>query len=438
MITTRLPNIVVTPPGPKAQAIIAADQRVTSTSLTRAYGLVALRGEGMMVEDPDGNQFLDFTAGVAVCTTGHCHPKVVRAIQDQCERLMHMISGDFFGGPIVEISERLAGMLPGENRVFLSNSGTEAVEAAIKLARYATRRPRFIAFIGAFHGRTMGALSLTNSKVTQREGFAPLLSEVTHVPFPNPYRPLWGDGSDIGTRCVDWIETLFKTTVPASEVAAIVVEPIQGEGGYLIPPPDFLPALRALCDEHGILLILDEVQSGMGRTGRMWACDHTGVVPDILCVAKGLASGLPIGATIAHTKLMNWPPGSHGNTFGGNPVACAAAVATLEVMEEEGLIANAARQGEMLLNRLHDVAGEHPNVGQIRGLGLMVAVEFVKDRKTKEPHPALRDRLVQGCFERGLLTLPAGPSALRFSPPLIVGDSDIEAAVGIFGEVVGG
>ena len=436
MIGTDMPRIVVKPPGPKARAIIEADARVTSPSLMRVYPLVAVRGEGMTIEDPDGNQYLDFTAGIAVCTTGHCHPKVVRAIQEQSERLLHMLAADFYGGPIVALSERLATLLPGENRVFLSNSGAETIEAALKLARYITRRPRFLAFLGGFHGRTMGALALTNSKVTQREGFAPLLSEVTHVPFPNPYRPFSGDGSDLTVRCIAWMESLFKTTVPASEVAAIVVEPVQGEGGYIVPPSDFLPALRALCDRHDILLIADEVQTGMGRTGRMWACDHSGVTPDILCVAKGLASGLPIGATLARADLMTWPRGAHANTFGGNPVACAAALATLEVIEEEDLIGNAARQGEALLSGLREAVGDHPRVGDLRGLGLMVGVEFVRDRATKEPDPEMHDRVVQGCFERGLLVLPAGESTVRFSPPLIVQEPDISTAVALFREVV--
>ncbi|HEY8519938.1 MAG TPA: acetyl ornithine aminotransferase family protein [Gammaproteobacteria bacterium] len=423
-----LPRLVTPLPGPKAQALIAADELHTSPSYTRVYPLVVERAEGAMVEDVDGNRFLDFTAGIAVCATGHCHPHVVRAIQQQAAKLLHMSGTDFYYAPLGELAARLARIVPGAGakRVFFTNSGAEAVEAAFKLARFHTGRKHMIAFFGGFHGRTMGALALTASKVGQRTGFAPLIPEVTHVEFPDPYR---GPNVD---ECLEQLENdVFRRIVAPHEVAAFVVEPIQGEGGYIVPQADFHPRLKALAERHGICYVVDEVQSGMGRTGRMLAIEHWGVEPDIVCLAKGLASGMPLGAIVAKAEIMDWPPGSHGSTFGGNPVSCAAALATLELLEQ-GLVANAARMGERLRTRLAALAERHALIGDVRGLGLMVGVELVRDRATKTPAVEERNRVVQKCFERGLLLLGCGESTVRFCPPLIVNEQQIDTAVELF------
>jgi 4-aminobutyrate aminotransferase len=403
-------------PGPKAAALIARDARAMSPSFTRAYPFVMERGEGCWVTDVDGNQFLDFTAGIAVVTTGHSHPKVVAAIEEQSRRFLHMSGTDFYYSSEIELAERLeARILPGTPaRVFFTNSGAEAIEGAMKLARFTTGRPSYIAFIGGFHGRTFGALSLTASKASQRRGFAPLLSSVFHAPYPAASRGITTDYS------LKRIEELFATVAPPESVAAVFVEPIQGEGGYLVPPADFLPRLRELTKKHGILLVADEVQSGMGRTGKLLAVEHTGVEPDIVCLAKGIASGLPLGAFIARAEQMSWPPGSHGSTFGGNPVACAAGLATLDLLED-GLMENAARVGPVLQDGLREIAASHPEVTDVRGVGLMVALEF----KTPE-HAA---QLVQKAFERGLLLLTAGSRAVRISPPLVLNSED--AATGL-------
>jgi 4-aminobutyrate aminotransferase len=387
-----------------------------SPSSTRAYPFVMERGEGCWVTDVDGNQFLDFTAGIAVVTTGHSHPKVVAAIEEQSRRFLHMSGTDFYYGSEIELAERLeARILPGTPaRVFFTNSGAEAIEGAMKLARFTTGRPSYIAFIGGFHGRTFGALSLTASKASQRRGFAPLLSSVFHAPYPAATRGITTDDS------LKRIEELFATVAPPESVAAVFVEPIQGEGGYIVPPADFLPRLRELTKKHGILLVADEVQSGMGRTGKLLAVEHTGVEPDIVCLAKGIASGLPLGAFIARAEHMSWPPGSHGSTFGGNPVACAAGLATLDLLED-GLMENAARVGPVLQDGLREIAASHPEVTDVRGLGLMVALEF------KTPEQAAQ--LVQKAFERGLLLLTAGSRAVRISPPLVLNSED--AATGL-------
>jgi 4-aminobutyrate aminotransferase len=387
-----------------------------SPSFTRAYPFVMERGEGCWVTDVDGNQFLDFTAGIAVVSTGHSHPKVVAAIEEQARRFLHMSGTDFYYRSEIELAERLeAKILPGTPaKVFFTNSGAEAIEGAMKLARFTTGRPSYIAFIGGFHGRTFGALSLTASKASQRRGFAPLLSSVFHAPYPAASRNITTDDS------LKRIEELFATVAPPESVAAVFVEPIQGEGGYLVPPDDFLPRLRELTKKHGILLVADEVQSGMGRTGKFLAIEHTGVDPDIVCLAKGIASGLPLGAFVARAEQMSWPPGSHGSTFGGNPVACAAALATLDLIEE-GLMDNAARVGAVLRDGLREIASGHQDVSDVRGLGLMVALEL----KT----PELANRLVQSAFERGLLLLTAGNRAVRISPPLVL--SEDEAATGL-------
>jgi 4-aminobutyrate aminotransferase len=423
--------------GPGAAALIAEDARYLSPSYTRAYPLAVARGEGMYVYDVDGRRYLDFTAGIAVVATGHCHPKVVEAIERQARTLIHMSGTDFYYGPQVELACRLARAAPGEGdrRVFFTNSGTEAIEAAIKLARYHTGRPRFLAFHGAFHGRTFGALSLSASKAVHARGFAPLLPQVSHVPYASCYHCAYNlTYPGCAVDCVDAIERLyFEKLIPPDEVAAIVVEPIQGEGGYLVPPAEFLPKLRALCDRHGILLVADEVQTGMGRTGRLFASEHAGVAPDIIAVAKGIASGLPLGAMIARSDLMTWGPGAHASTFGGNPVACAAALATLDLLEEGGLMENAAHVGEHLLGRLKAFTSTNRFVGDVRGVGLMVGLELVKNRTTREPAVRERDLVIQKAFERGLLLLGCGVSAIRFSPPLIVTKEQVDEAVAILG-----
>ncbi len=410
------PEIKTPLPGPKAAELIARDARAMSPSFTRSYPFVMDRGRGCWVTDVDGNRFLDFTAGIAVVTTGHSHPKVVAAIKEQADRFLHMSGTDFYYTSEIELAERLEDkILPGTPaRVFFTNSGAEAIEGAMKLARYATGRPSYIAFIGAFHGRTFGALSLTASKASQRRRFAPLLSQVFHAPFPTPARGITTDES------VARIEELFATVAPPESVAAVFVEPIQGEGGYLVPPDDFLPRLRELTARHGILLVADEVQSGMGRTGHLLAVEHWGIEPDIVCLAKGIASGLPLGAFIARAEQMSWPPGSHGSTFGGNPVACAAGLATLDLLED-GLMDNAARVGAVLQDGLREIAAGHKDITDVRGIGLMLAIEL----RT----PELAARLVQSAFERGLLLLTAGTRAVRISPPLVLNAE--EAATGL-------
>jgi len=410
-------------PGPRARAVIERDERVVSPSYTRCYPLVAERGEGALVEDVDGNRFLDFNAGIAVVATGHCHPRVVKAVQEQAARLMHMSGTDFYYEEMVALAEKLAEIAPGDmaRRVSFGNSGAEAIEGSIKLARWSTKRDKIIAFYGSFHGRTLGALSLTARKAVQRAGFGPLIPGVVHAPYPNCYRCPFGQKPEsCAVECVGFIEnTLLKTVAPPEETAAIVVEPVQGEGGYIVPPRIFFDELARVASQHGIMLIFDEVQSGMGRTGRMWAADHFDAVPDIIAVAKGIASGLPLGATVAHADLMTWPPGAHASTFGGNPVACAAALATIALLEEE-LISNAARMGAYLMDRMREWPHRFAQVGDVRGLGLMIGIELVRDRETREKAPQLRDRVVQMAFERGLLVLGAGDNSLRLCPPLVV------------------
>lgn len=390
---------------------------------------MAKRGSGAMVEDVDGNWFLDFAAGIATCSTGHCHPAVTAAIRHQAGELIHLSGTDFYYESMVDLAERLARSAPGDvpRRVYFGNSGTEANEAALKLARYHTGRDKFIAFFGGFHGRTLGSLSLTGSKVVQRRGFGPLLPGVFHVRYPYPFR---FDGSP--EECVDAtmaeIETLFRSVLPPDEVAGIVLEPIQGEGGYVVPPAGFFERLSDLARRNGILLIADEVQCGMGRTGRMWASDHFGFVPDILTSAKGIASGMPLSAMIARADLMTWPPGAHASTFGGNPVAVAAALATLDLLEDE-LIDNARAVGEWLLDRIRAWPERYPIVGEVRGMGLMIGVELIRDRSTRERAPDLRDRIEMMAFERGLLVLGAGPNSLRLCPPLVISRDQAQFAI---------
>jgi len=427
-----LPHLITPLPGPHAQAIIERDRNVLSPSYTRDYPLVVDRGEGAVIQDVDGNRFLDFNAGIAVASTGHCHPHVVKAIERQAARLIHMSGTDFYYENMVELAEKLAASAPGAvpRRVYFGNSGAEAIEAAMKLARYHTGRDKFIAFSGAFHGRTLGSLSLTGSKVVQRKGFGPLVPGVYHAQFPDPYRlPAGTTSEDHATNCVRAIEEqLFRTILPAEEVAAIVVEPIQGEGGYIIPPKIFLEELANLAKKYGTLLIFDEIQCGMGRTGKMWAADHFGVTPDIFTTAKGIASGLPLSAMIARADVMNWPPGAHASTFGGNPVAIAASLATIELLERE-LIVNSSRIGVHILDRLRDWPNRFQNVGDVRGLGLMIGIEMVRDQRTKERAPDLRDRLVSLAFERGLLILGAGRNVIRLCPPLMINRDQADFAV---------
>lgn len=440
MLRPSVPKIVTPLPGPNSRSLIEADERVTSPSYTRVYPLAVKRGYGAVIEDLDGNCFLDFTAGIAVCSTGHCHPRVVEAIQRQAEQLLHMSGTDFYYEPQKELAERLSRLIPTPegNRVFFTNSGAEAVEAAFKLARHHTKRKHVVAFYGAFHGRTMGALSLTGSKVTQRKDFGPLVPEVSHVEFPYCYRCELRP--DDGTCCDKTLhqieELLFHRTVAPTEIAAFIVEPIQGEGGYIVPPPDFHRKLHALAKQHGILYVVDEVQAGMGRTGKMLAIEHFGVEPDIVCLAKGIASGMPLGAIIARESIMNWPPGSHASTFGGNPVSCAAGLETIALLEEE-LMANAAERGTQLIDALGELMQRHASIGDVRGLGLMVGMEVVRDRTTRAAAPDLRDRIVQAAFEKGLLLLGCGESTVRFCPPLVVDQEQIETAVQIVDEVLG-
>jgi 4-aminobutyrate aminotransferase len=433
------PKIVVTPPGPKARAWNARDRKVVSQNLTPDYELVVDRASGMVVEDLDGNRYLDFAAGISTVSTGHCHPEVVRAVQQQAERLLHVCYTDFHYPAYIELCETLAQLAPmsGRKRVFLSNSGAEAVETSIKLARVRTGRQKIVAFYGAFHGRTLGTLTLTASKPVQRLGYGPLLPEVYHTHFSYCYRcPVNRKPDSCAVECLDLLgDTMFHHTVPPQEVAAVLVEPVQGEGGFIPPHPEFLPRLQALCREHGILLIADEVQSGIGRTGRMFACEHWGVAPDILTLAKGLGSGLPIGMVVARDEVMKWNDGGHGSTFGGNPLSCQAALATLRLLRG-GLIENAGRVGTALLAKLRGLAERHPLVGDVRGIGLMIGLEIVKDRATREPARAEREHIVRRAFERGLLTLPCGKSTIRLSPPLICSDSDADKAVAILDEVL--
>ena len=419
----QMPSIHTALPGPRAQAIMERDARVVSPSYTRCYPLVCARGQGAVIEDVDGNRFLDFNAGIAVVSTGHCHPRVVDAIQRQAARLIHMSGTDFFYEEMVALAEKLAEIAPGNvaRRVSFGNSGAEAIEGSIKLARYATGRDKILAFYGSFHGRTMGALSLTSRKAVQREGFGPLVPGVVHAPYPYCYRCPYGKEPDTcAVECVKFIEeTLLRTVAPAKEVAAIAVEPVQGEGGYIVPPKKFFDELERVAEQNGILLIFDEVQSGMGRTGKMWASEHFDAVPDILAIAKGIASGMPLGATVARADLMTWPPGAHASTFGGNPVCAAAALTTIALLQEE-LVANAATMGAHLMDGMRDWPARFPVVGEVRGLGLMIGIELVRDQRTREKAPRLRDQLQQMAFERGLLVLGAGDNTIRLCPPLVV------------------
>lgn len=435
----KYPDIKTSLPGPKAKAIIDLDSKHVSSSYTRDYPLVAHRARGALVEDPDGNVFLDFAAGIAVNSTGHCHPRVVAAIKRQASALLHMSGTDFYYGPQAELASVLAELAPGKStkKVFMGNSGAEAIEAAMKLARYHTQRSRYLAFLGAFHGRTFGALSLTASKVIQKRSYAPLVPGVTHVPYAYCYRCPYGKQVEsCNVECVGFIrDILFTKTVPPEEVAAIFVEPIQGEGGYVVPPAKFHKQLKKLADEYGILFVADEVQSGMGRTGKMFAIEHFGVVPDIIALAKGIASGLPLGVIIAPARIMRWEPGAHASTFGGNPVSCAAAIETIRLITTN-LQANAATTGEYILGKLREMQRSHALIGDVRGKGLMIGVELVKDRETKERAKKERHDVVMGCFRRGLLVLGCGDNSIRFCPPLVITRAHADVALAIFEEAL--
>ena len=433
------PVIKTSLPGPKASKLIGVDKTYVSPSYTRTYPLVVDQGQGLWVRDVDGNEFLDFTAGIAVCSTGHCHPKVVESIKKQADRLLHMSGTDFYYRPQIALAEKLATLVSdGEgHKVYFGNSGAEAVEAAFKLARWHTRRELNLAFYGAFHGRTMGALSLTASKTIQKKHYYPLVPGITHIPYPYCYRCAYNlCYPECGVGCVQWVEdTLFRSALPPEEVAAIFVEPIQGEGGYIVPPPEFHKALHKLAEKYGILYVADEVQSGMGRTGKMFAMEHFDVKPDIVALAKGIASGLPLGAILARGKIMDWEEGSHASTFGGNPVSCEAAMATIELLEES-LVTNAAIQGKYLMDGLQRLQNVYECMGDIRGKGLMVGVELVKNRETKERASDWRQEIISRAFEKGLLLLGCGENTIRFCPALTVSSEEIDVCLSIFDETV--
>jgi 4-aminobutyrate aminotransferase len=437
------PEIKTALPGPKGQEIVAADAQYVNPSYPRPdWELVVERAQGVWVEDVDGNIFLDCNAGVAVCATGHCHPEVVRAIQDQAAQLIHMCGTDYYYRHMPELARKLDEIVPvpSPTRTHFANSGTEAVETALKLAIHATGREKFIAFFNSFHGRTIGSLSLTSSKVAQRNGFKRQALDVVHVPYPNVFRhPFTGEQSDAATvsrACLEWIEQrLFKTTTPPEEVAGLVVECVQGEGGYVPAPKEFLQGLRRICDEHGIMLIVDEVQSGMGRTGKMFASEHYDLKPDIVTIAKGLGSGMPIGACVARADLMNWKRGAHASTFGGNPVCIAAALKTIELLERE-LVKNSAEVGAYLQDGLRKLMQKHDCIGDVRGMGMMIGVEFVEDKASMKPAPEKRDRVERGCYERGLIILGAGTNTIRWSPPLILTRENVDVALEIFDEAI--
>jgi 4-aminobutyrate aminotransferase len=440
MTTTIIgPQIKTALPGPKAKAIIDRDGSVVSPSYTRCYPLVMERGFGAMVEDVDGNIFLDCAAGIAVNATGHSHPEVVKAVTEQANRFLHMSGTDFYYEPQVRLAEDLAALAPidGGVRSFFGNSGTEAIEACVKLARYSTKRDNIIAFLGGFHGRTLGSLSLTASKAIQRRGFGPMMPGVYHAPYPDCYRcPVGLDSTNCAAECLDYLEhQIFVHLVSPDEVAAVVVEPIQGEGGYVVPPDQFIQRLREITKANGILLVADEVQSGMGRTGKMFAVEHAGVRPDMIAIAKGIASGLPLGVAAARKDLMAWPPGAHASTFGGNPVSCAAAIVTLRLLKER-LMANAADVGTHLMAGLKALMPKRRLIGEVRGRGLMIGVELVRNRQTKERAPEERDAVVSAAFRRGLLLLGAGKNAVRFSPPLVLTREQADTAIRIFDEAL--
>ena len=425
--------------GPIGRSIIERDTASLSPSYTREYALVVDHAEGSEVWDVDGLRYIDFMAGIAVLNVGHRHPAVVEAVRRQVDKFWHICLADFYYPQAVELAEKMQAIAPmPDTQVYFGNSGTEAVEAAVKLAMYKTERPKFIGFMGAFHGRTLGSLAFTASKTVQRAGYQSGI-KVFHVPYPDPYRPVlrYQDGESYGDVVIDYLENeLFRTMLSPHDVAGVLVEPIQGEGGYVIPAPNFFPRLREICDKYGILLIVDEIQSGVGRTGKWWAIEHETVEPDIVCFAKGIGSGLPIGGIVARQELMVWGPGSHGSTFGGNPVAAVAALATLEVIEKEGLIALAEETGGIIMDALAELQMRHPCIGNIRGRGLMIGIEFVKDRESKERAVALRNAIVQKGFQKGLLLIPCGSNSIRMTPPLNIARDLVDEGLQIFAEAL--
>ncbi|MFQ5892426.1 MAG: acetyl ornithine aminotransferase family protein [Candidatus Methanofastidiosia archaeon] len=432
-------EIKVKPPGEKAKKIVLQDKNVMSDSLKKDSPFVAVKGEGIHVWDIDGNKYMDLTAGISVCNVGHCHPKIVEAIKNQSEKLIH-ISSDFYNPLQVELAKKLSEITPGdyEKKVFLTNSGTESVECALKAARYHSKRPRFISFIGAFHGRSMGSLSLTGSKTVHRKYFSPMLSEVSHMPYAHCYRCLFKQNpEDCSLECIEYMRNAFKTYLPPEEVAAMFLEPIQGEGGYIVPKSEFVKEVSRIALEYGMLLVVDEIQSGFGRSGKMFAIEHFDVEPDVTTLAKSMASGIPIGACVARKELMEWKVGAHGNTFGGNPVASAAALSTIKVIEKEGLVRNSERIGKFILKRVHEMQENHALIGDVRGKGLMIGMEFVKDVKTKEYAKKEASYFVNRALERGLVMLSAGYSAVRLAPPLIIKKEEAETALNIIDEVFG-
>jgi len=433
------PFIKIKPPGPKAKEYLERDSKYISPSYTRVYPLVAERGEGCWIYDVDGNKYLDLNAGVAVCALGHSHPEILKVIEEQSKKLIHYSGTDFYYPPEIDLAEKLAEISPGakNRKVFFSNSGAEAIECAIKLVKYHTNRPYLISFYSSFHGRTMGALSLTASKEIQRKGFYSLIPGIYHVYYPYCYRCVFNlSYPDCNFYCVEIIEeTLFRKVLPPEEVAAIFFEPIQGEGGYVVPPPNYFKKLKELADKYGILLVDDEVQTGMGRTGKFFGIEHWGIIPDILTVAKGIAGGLPLGACIAKSGIMSWKPGSHASTFGGNPVACKISLKIIEILEN-GLLENVRKAGEYLLNLLKEIEKRYEIIGDVRGKGLMIGVEIVKDKKSKERDKERRDKIVYKCFEKGVLLLPAGENCIRFCPPLIISKEEIDIGIEIFEGVI--
>ncbi len=434
METMTYPSILTELPGPRSAAIIETDKEYISPSYTRDFPMVVESGNGVFVTDVDGNVFLDFCCGIAVCSTGHCHPQVVQAVRSQAGKLLHMSGTDFYYQVQTELAKKLNEITPGNfpKKVFFTNSGAEAIEAAMKLSRYHTGRTKFIAYFGAFHGRTMGAVSLTGSKVVQKKGFGPLVPGVTHIPYPDPYH---SDNPLLWRECLDFLEkNVFEKTVSPEEVAAIFIEPIQGEGGYIVPPADYLDGVQRIARKHGILLVVDEIQSGMGRTGKMFASEHFNLEPDIICLAKGIASGMPLGAIVARSEVMSWPYGSHASTFGGNPVACAAALKTIELLENE-LVENAASMGEYLQRKLKKLQQKYSFIGDVRGKGLMVGMEIVKDKSSREKNPELRNQIVEKAFYKGLIILGCGTNTMRFAPALIVEKEHIDCCIEIMDEV---
>jgi 4-aminobutyrate aminotransferase len=436
---TDYPKIVVTPPGPKARELVKKDEKFISPSYGRFYPLVVESGKGCIVKDVDGNEYIDFNSGLVCMGVGHNHPKVVAAIKNQCDRFLHYSNTDFFYREVVDLAEKLAQITPGspEKKVYFGNSGAEAVEAAVKLAKWHSRRQLFIGFTGAFHGRTIGALSFTASKPTQKRHFFPLMPGVTHVPYAYCYRcPFKLTYPECHYWCVDFIEEyVLQKYVPAEDTAAILFESIQGEGGYIVPPPEYFQRIKKLADKYGLLLIDDEVQSGMGRTGKWFAIEHWGVEPDIVCTAKALASGLPLGATIAKAKIMDWVPGSHASTFGGNPLSCVAASAVIDVVKEEKLLENATKQGSYIMKRLEKLKEESEIVGDVRGKGLMIGMEIVEDKETKKPAPQKAAEIMTRSWKRGINVITCGASTVRVAPPMIITRDLVDSSLDIIEDV---